>query len=266
MARLRKSDAERRSREAAGPDFSEALARGMRVIRAFNEEARQMTLSELAKAVDLPRATVRRVLLTFVHLGYVEAEGRLFRLTPKVLDLAAAFLSSSAVATVLQPTCERITKELGEACSTAVLYGTQVVMIAHAAPPRFIDVGPGVGFRLPAWCTSLGRVLLAELSPEERDALLDRSDLAPATSHTVTDRGDLLDRIAAAGAAGHAIVDQEAELGFRSVAVPLRRLDGKAVAALNVGARVEAAGLDTLRDRFLPVLQREAAALRTQLF
>ena len=109
-------------------------------------------------------------------------------------------------------------------------------------------------------------MLLAELSPEERDALLDRSDLAPATSHTVTDRGDLLDRIAAAGAAGHAIVDQEAELGFRSVAVPLRRLDGKAVAALNVGARVEAAGLDTLRDRFLPVLQREAAALRTQLF
>ncbi|MEQ8346755.1 MAG: IclR family transcriptional regulator C-terminal domain-containing protein [Sneathiellaceae bacterium] len=265
MARLRVEDAERRSRSTAGPDFSEALARGMRVIRAFNAEARQMTLSELAKHVDLPRATVRRVLLTFVHLGYVEAEGRQFRLTPKVLDLAAAFLSSSAVSSVLQPTCERITRELGEACSTAVLYGAQVVMIAHAAPPRFIDVGPGVGFRLPAWCTSLGRVLLAEQEPAELEAFLAAVEIEAVTPHTVTDRAGLRLRIEAARDQGHAIVDQEAELGFRSVAVPLRRLDGKAVAALNVGARVEAASVETLRDRFLPVLQREAAALRTQL-
>lgn len=265
MARLRAEDAERRSRSGAGPDFSEALARGVRVIRAFSEQAKAMTLSELAEAVDLPRATVRRALLTLQHLGYVEAEGRLFRLTPKVLELAAAFLSSNAVTSILQPTCDRITRELGQSCSTAVLYGAQAVMIAHASPPRFIDVGPGVGFRLPAWCTSLGRILLAQHDEAELDAFLAAADLTPPTARTVTDPAELKRLIREAGAQGYAIVDQEAEPGFRSVAVPLRRLDGRVVAALNVGARVEAASLEDLRDRFLPVLQREAAALRSQL-
>lgn len=249
----------------APTDYSEALARGVRVIRAFNAEARQLSLSELARIVGLPRATVRRVLLTFQHLGYVEAEGRMFHLTPKVLDLAAAFLSSNAVSTILQPVCERVMRELGQASSTAVLDGAQVVMIAHAAPPRFIDVGPGVGFRLPAWCTSLGRVLLAELPVGELAALLDTVELRALTPQTVTERAGLLERIAQAGREGHAIVDQEAEAGFRSVAVPVHRFDGRTVAALNVGARVEAATLADLRERFLPVLRREAEALRTQL-
>jgi len=255
---------EQRTRGAA-TDYSEALARGVRVIRAFNAEARQLSLSELARIVGLPRATVRRVLLTFLDLGYVEAEGRMFRLTPKVLDLAAAFLSSNSVATILQPVCERVMRELGQASSTAVLDGLQVVMIAHAAPPRFVDIGPGVGFRLPAWCTSLGRVLLAQQPEEELSRLLAAVDLAPLTPHTVTDRKRLLALFAQAKADGHAIVDQEAEAGFRSVAVPLHRVDGRVVAALNAGARLEVASLDDLRHRFLPVLQREALALRTQL-
>lgn len=268
MARLRQADADKRQENDFGPDFSEALARGLTVITAFDADRRQMTLSDVAKAIDLPRATTRRALFTLTRLGYVETDGKLFRLTPRILRLAAAYLTSNAVSTILQPACERLCRQFAEACSAAVLDGRDVVMIAHASPPRFIAVGPGVGFRLPAFCTSLGRVLLGAQGPEAVDRFLDglAGDGPAPTPRSLTDRAALRAAILAAGAEGYSLVDQEAELGFRSISVPVQRYDGALVCAINLGVRAEQVPVARMIDEFLPVLRHEAAELKQQLF
>lgn len=265
MARLRAADAERRMQREDRADFLEALARGLSVMMAFNGERRQMTLSDVARATDLPKATVRRALHTLLSLGFVESDGSLFRMTPKVLTLATAYLASNSVSTVVQPLCERLSAQVREACSVAVLDRDEVVMVAHASPPRFIDVAPGVGFRLPAYCTSLGRVLLAALPEDALAAYLAQLDPAPQTSYTLTDKQRLRDTILAVRSNGFSFVDQEAELGFRSVSVPLKRYDGVTVAALNIGARIERASVETMLGSHLPLLRTEAEKLHPQL-
>lgn len=266
MARLRQADAEKRQENDFGPDFSEALARGLTVITAFDAERRQMTLSDVAKVIDLPRATTRRALFTLTRLGYVETDGKLFRLSPRILRLAAAYLTSNAVSTILQPACERLCKQFAEACSAAVLDGQDVVMIAHASPPRFIAVGPGVGFRLPAFCTSLGRVLLGALDDAAVGRFLDELQPTAPTPRSLTRPDDLRAAIVATRAAGYSLVDQEAELGFRSISVPVQRFDGAVVCAINVGVRAEQVATERMMEEFLPVLRREAADLKDQLF
>lgn len=265
MARLRAADAAKRRERADGADFLEALARGISVMTAFNGERRQMTLSDVARATDLPKASVRRALHTLVSLGFIESDGRLFRMTPKVLTLATAYLTSNSISTVVQPLCERISAKVVEACSVAVLDREEVVMIAHASPPRFIAVAPGVGFRLPAYCTSLGRVLLAAMPDGMLDTYLERLDAAPQTEYTVTDKRKLRDAIVTARGHGFSFVDQEAEIGFRSVSVPLKRYDGVVVAALNIGARIERASVETMLGTYLPLLRAEADKLHPQL-
>jgi IclR family pca regulon transcriptional regulator len=265
MARLRAADAEKRQQRADGADFLESLARGLGVLLAFNGARRQMTLSEAARATGLPKATVRRSLHTLLALGFVESDGALFRLTPKVLTLASAYLTSNAISTVVQPVCERLSMQVREACSVAVLDRDEVVMVAHASPPRFIAVAPGVGFRLPAYCTSLGRVLLAALPDAAREQYLERLDPVAQTRQTVTAKERLRAAILAARSQGFAFVDQEAEDGFRSVSVPLKRYDGMTVAALNIGARIERATVETMLATYLPLLRAEAETLAPQL-
>ena len=265
MPRLGRSPAEQMQVEAAGPDFLEALARGLRVIEAFNRERRQLTLSDIARVVDLPRASVRRTLATLVHLGYAEADERRFRLTPRILNLATAYLGSNAMSETLQPAIERLCRDVDEACSAAVLDGDDVVMIAHAAPRRVIGVSAQVGFRLPAVASSLGRVLLAGLDDAALDAFLARAQPAKHTPTTVVGKRELRRSILKARADGFSLVDQEAEIGFRSISVPLRRLDGRTVAALNVGVRSERCALATMRGVFLPKLRALADGLQLQL-
>lgn len=263
MPRLRPSDAARRAREAA-PEISEALARGLAVITAFDAARPRLSLSEVAAKIDLPRATARRALLTLVHLGYAESDGKRFALTPQVLRLASAYLAAGGAA-VLQRACERLSGELGEACSAAARDGADVVMIAHAAPPRFLGAGAGVGFRLPAFATALGRVLLAGLDDAALDAFL--AALAPValTARTVTDRAALRRLVLKTRAQGWAFADQEAEAGFRSIAVPVRRYDGAVAAALNIGVRIEAATQEQMRKVFLPRLLATAKELDGQM-
>lgn len=265
MARLRTEDAAKRAERDLGPDFLEALARGLKVLTAFSAERRQMTLADMARAVDLPRATVRRSLYTLSRLGYIETDGRLFRLAPKVLEIATVYLRTNGASSVLQPCCERIAAEVQDACSAAVLDGEEVVMIAHAAPVRLIAVGAGIGFRLPAFCTSLGRVLLAALPDNALDRFLDRLEPAKITTQTITDRAALRAAILEVRRAGFAFVDQEAELGFRSVAVPVRRHDGVTVAALNIGTRIERASPETMTGSFLALLRAAAASAQPLL-
>jgi len=265
MSRLKQSDADRRALADYSSDFSEALARGITIITAFNADRRQMSLSDVSRVVDLPRATVRRAMYTLAHLGYVEAEGRLFRLTPKVLTLATAYLTSNPVSMVLQPLCERISSSVNATCSVAVLDGGEVVMVARAAPVQPATVGLGVGYRLPAYCSALGRALLSSLPDDRLDAYFDALTPVQLTPSTVTDKGRLRDLVLTARDDGYALVEQEAELGFRSLAMPLHRYDGAPVAAINIGTQMERmTAQDMLRD-LLPLLRAEADSVRNQL-
>jgi IclR family pca regulon transcriptional regulator len=265
MARLRPADAEQRRSRDSGPDFLEALARGLTIITAFDGQHRQLTLSDVARAVDLPRATARRALYTLTELGYVESDGRLFRLTPRILRLAAAYLGSSTVATVLAPACERLSLALDEACSAASLDGDEAVMIVHASPQRFLSGAPSVGFRGPSFCSALGRVLLSGLPDPALDAFLGRLQPTPLTPRTLTDKAAIAAAVRQVRSDGFALVDQEVELGFRSIAVPVRRHDGRLVAALNIGTRMERADLERMTGVFLPALSAAAAELQPQI-
>jgi IclR family pca regulon transcriptional regulator len=261
MTRLRPADADKRQQSGRSPDFLEALARGLSVLTAFDGGAKQMSLSDVARRVDLPRATARRALYTLTELGYLETDGKLFRLTPQVLRLAGAYLGSAGNAAALQTTCDDLCGALDEACSAAVLDGASAVMVAHASPPRFLSSAPGPGFRVPAFCSALGRVLLAARPDVDVKSL----GVQALTPKTVTDSKTLALLILKTGTDGYALSDQEAELGFRSLAVPVRRFDGRVVAALNIGIRIERATPKQMRDGFLPALLKAAAALQDRV-
>ena len=265
MPRVKRTEAEQRTAEEAGPDYLESLARGLRVITAFDRDRRELTLSDVAKLVDLPRASVRRTLHTLIQLGYVETDERLFRLTPRILSLAGAYLLSNPIVDVLQPSIEKVSAQVKEACSAAVLDGQDVVMIAHASPHRVINVSAQIGLRLSAVSSSLGRVVLASMDDRELDRFLGNAQPRKLTAQTVTNKNELRKAIQKARSDGYSLVDQEVELGFRSISVPLKRIDGRTVAALNIGVHSERVSLDTMRDVFLPRLRDTAAALQRQL-
>ncbi|HET9586258.1 MAG TPA: IclR family transcriptional regulator C-terminal domain-containing protein [Bradyrhizobium sp.] len=246
-------------------DFIESLDRGLRVLELFGGGQQPMTLSDLAKAADLPRATARRILFTFERAGFVESDGKLFGLTPRVLVLASSYLASNHVVSVLQPVLDRLSSDAQEISSMAILDGNDVVFIARASPTRIFSAGIDVGYRLPAFCTSVGRVLLSRLPDAELVAALDKMDLAPLTPFTVTDRKLLLKAIAADRAQGYSLVDREAEPGFRSISVPVRRYDGAVVAAINMGAHVDRVSATEMVERFLPRLRDAAASVKSML-
>jgi IclR family pca regulon transcriptional regulator len=265
MPRVKRTRAEQRMADAGGPDFLEALARALRIVQTFNRDRRQLTLSDIARLVNLPRASVRRTLHTLVHLGFAETDGRAFRLSPRILTLASAYLQSNSITDVLQPAVERLSADVGEACSAAVLDGNDVIMIAYASPHRVINLSAQIGLRLPAVSSSLGRVLLAELDDRQLNNLLARIEPQKLTTATVVDRAELLRAIRKVRKDGYSLVDQEVELGFRSISVPLRRLDGRVIASLNIGTHTNRGKLDNMRNVFLPKLRALAAELQGQM-
>lgn len=265
MPRVTRSQTEQRIADSGGPDFLEALARALRIVQVFNRDRRQLTLSDIAKLVDLPRASVRRTLLTLVHLGFAETDGRVFRLTPRILTLAGAYLTSNSISDILQPAVERLAAEVGEACSAAVIDGENVIMIAHASPNRVTNLSAQIGFRVPAVSSSLGRVLLAALDDREIDRLLRRTEPQKLTAKTIVDRAELRRAIREAREDGYSLVDQEVEPGFCSISVPLRRLDGRVIASLNIGTHSDRSSLDLMRKVFLPKLRALAAELQSQM-
>jgi IclR family pca regulon transcriptional regulator len=265
MPRLKPQAAARRAANPLGGDFSEALARGLQIITTFGPSARALTLSEVARRVDLPRATARRTLLTLAQMGYVEADGRLFRLTPRVLELAAAYLSASPAASVLQPCCERLAARYGETFSVAALEGEYAAMVAYATPRRMYMDAPGIGLRLPAFCSAVGRVLLAGLPDAEREKFLLRLRPKAITRRTVTDKARLRSILAQVAADGYALAEEEAELGFRSLAVPVRRAGGAVAYALNTGMHVDRGSAESLQARYLSLLRTAAQQLSAQL-
>lgn len=246
-------------------DFIESLDRGLRVLELFGGGQQPMTLSDLAKAADLPRATARRILFTLERAGFVASDGKLFRLTPRVLVLASAYLASNHVVSVLQPALDKLSSDAQEISSMAILDGDDAVFIARASPTRVFSSGIDIGYRLPAFCTSVGRVLLSRLSDDELTAALDAMDLAPLTPFTVTDKKRLLQAIRSDRAQDYSLVDREAEPGFRSISVPVRRYDGTIVAAINMGAHVDRVSASEMIERFLPPLREAAASVKSLL-
>ncbi len=237
------------------PDFVTALDRGLAVIQAFDATHPFMTLAELSVRTGLSRGTARRFLLTLEELGFVSMDGRGFALTPRVMRLGYAYLSSLGIGEVAQPIVKALSARLDESCSLAVLDGGDVVFVARAEARRVFRTGVTIGARLPAQATSLGRVLLAGLADTELDAWLERLEPVAFTAKTTIDKALLRKAILRARQDGFATVDDELQLGIRSVAVPVPDGNGSVAAALNVGTLTPRTSFATMRNEYVPLLR-----------
>lgn len=243
-------------------DFVASLAKGLRVIEAFRAERPRLAVADVAQATGLDRATARRCLLTLHSLGYADYDGKYFTLTPRILRLGMGALATLPLPQIVQPWLDQLSEKIGQSTSVAILDETEVVYVARAAQKRVMTVGLMPGSRLPAHSTSLGRVLLAALPESEAQTLIERADLTPRTAGSLTAPDELLAELARVRAQGHAIIDQEVEIGLRSIAVPVFDARGRTVAALNTGvAAIQAEPGDLARD-YLPALLKVQEALR----
>ncbi|HEX6138160.1 MAG TPA: IclR family transcriptional regulator C-terminal domain-containing protein [Casimicrobiaceae bacterium] len=251
-------------RDLAGdPNFMTSLARGLAVIRAFSQQRQRLSIAQISLRTGISRAAVRRCLYTLGRLGYVGSDdGRNFALRPRILALGHAYLSSAPLATSAQPLLDQVSAAVHESCSMAILDGDDLVYVARSSSSaRIMSIDLGVGSRLPAFCTSMGRVLLGALTAPELNEFLKRLAAKPYTNRTIVAKDKLRDLIAAAREAGFAVVDQELEIGLRSIAVPVLDARGRPACAINVStqaARVPAADMER---RFLPALRTAAADL-----
>ncbi len=249
------------------PDFMTSLARGLAVIHAFQERKRHLTIAQISHRTEIPRAAVRRCLLTLIKLGYATTDGRTYSLLPKVLTLGHAYLSSTPLAVSSQPYLDRMSDLLHEACNMATLEGDDILYIARSATTqRLISVDLAVGGRLPAYCTSMGRILLAALDDVSLREYLDHVDLQPKTSRTIRTHQELLECLQQVRQQGWCIVDQELEQGLRSIAVPVYDASGQVLAALNVSTSAGRVPRSDLEQRFLPIMLDASRDLSTQLF
>lgn len=244
-----------------GSTYVQSLARGLAVIRAFDADHPQLTLSEVARATGLTRAAARRFLHTLVQLGYVGTDGRLFSLRPKVLELGYSYLASLSLPELAMPTMERLVERVRESCSMAVLDGEEVVYVARVPTKRIMSVAISVGTRFPAYATSMGRVLLAHQDPAWLDDYLARVKLEPLTARTVTDPEQLRNVLDDVRRQGYCLVDEELEEGLRSIAAPIKDNDARVVAALNVSAHISRGSADAIRAELLPPLLETAQAI-----
>ncbi|MBW9120044.1 helix-turn-helix domain-containing protein [Microbacterium trichothecenolyticum] len=248
-----------------GSDVVQSLARGLAVIRAFDAEHPELTLSDVARRADITRAAAGRFLRTLEQLGYVRAAGRTFSLTPRVLELGFSYLSALSIPEIVQPHLERLSREVDESVSAAVLDGGDIVYIARVPTRRIMSVRITIGTRFPAFATSMGRVLLAGLRAGSLDELLEASALPSLTERTLTDPHALRAELDRVRAQGWSLVDGELEPGLRSVAVPLHDRRGDVVAAVNVSTSATRDSVDHVVNEYLPPLQRTADAIDAEL-
>lgn len=252
-----------------GDSYVQSFARGLSVIRAFNAERPAQTLTEVAAAAGLTRAGARRILLTLQTLGYVESEGRLFRLTPKILDLGFAYLTSMPFWNLAEPVMEELSAQVHESCSAAVLDRAEIVYVLRVPTHKIMTINLSIGSRLPAYCTSMGRVLLSALDNETLDATLGAAPLYAHTPGTVTDKDELKKIIARVRTQGWALVDQELEGGLISISAPIRNRQGRVIAAMNISGNAQRTSAKQMVKTFLEPLQQAAqrvssmVALRT---
>ena len=244
------------------PNFMTSLARGLAVIQAFSQRRHHLTISQVSTTTGLSRAAVRRCLYTLSKLGFAGSDdNRHFFLRPRILALGHSYISSMPLATAAQPVLEHISHLLHESCSIATLDGVEIVYIARANVTRIMSIDLGVGSRLPAFCTSMGRAILANLPPEELESVLARIEFKRYTERTITNPAKLTQALRQIRRDGYSIIDQELEHGLRSMAVPIQNPNGKVVAALNIGAHAQRVSIQEMQTKFLPHLRAAAQEL-----
>lgn len=247
------------SKQELGREFVESLARGLTVLTAFGEGRAELTLTEIAQATGLARATARRALITYEHLGLVAPSGdRRFTLTPRVLSLGFPPLSRTTLPDLALPHLGALAARIHEPASLAILVGDDIQYTARVATSRVMSVNIAVGTRFPAYATALGRVLLADAPPTDRD-------LRPLTPHTLTDPTALATALETVRSQGYALVDEELEIGLRSIAVPVRDRTGRVVAALNTATHVSRRTVEEYVHDILPELTTTANDIEADL-
>ena len=245
------------------PNFMTSLARGLAVIRGFSQQRRKMSIAQLSLRTGIPRAAVRRCLYTLEKLGYVGAEdGGAFALRPQILSLGHAYLSSVPLVMAAQPILDQVSATTHESCSLAIMDGDEILYVARSSSSkRIMSIDLGVGSRLPAHCTSMGRVLLAHLADDELSTFLRRVKLAPYTNRTIVSKEQLARTLAGVREAGFAIVDEELEIGLRSIAVPVKDYRGRVAAAINISVQAQRVSSPEMETIFLPPLRKAADEL-----
>lgn len=241
-------------------DTMSGLAKGLQVIESFSPERPRQSITEVARATGLDRATARRCLLTLHLGGYADYDGKFFTLTPRVLRLGTACLATMPLPQIVQPHLDALSERVGQSASLSVLDGAEIVYVARAAQRRVMSVTLMPGSRLPAYCTSMGRVLMAAL-PQDQAAALLTPPLPARTARTLTDPALILAELARVRAQGHAVIDQEVEPGLRSIAVPIRSARGKVVAAANIGVAAFHPDTAAMEAAYLPELTKLQSAL-----
>ena len=248
-----------------GDSYVQSFARGLSVIRSFSAQSPRQTLSEVAGRAQLTRAGARRILLTLQTLGYVQSDGKLFRLTPRILDLGFAYLSSLPLWNLAEPVMEELVGQIKESCSAAVLDGTDIVYVLRVPTHKIMSISLGVGSRLPAYCTSMGRMLLSALTPEAMMKVLQTSERTVRTRYTVTDVDELAVKIAQVRQQGWALVDQELEEGLVSMAAPVTDRAGQTIAAINISGQANRTSAKVMQETMLPLLLATAQSISTRL-
>jgi IclR family transcriptional regulator, pca regulon regulatory protein len=246
---------------ARNTDFVQSLERGLAVIGAFGPDRPSLTLTQVAEITGLNRAAARRFLLTLVDLGYMRSDARRFSLSPKVLELGFAYLSGLSLPQLALPLMEDLVAHVHESSSISVLDGEDIVYVVRVPTARIMSVTISIGTRFPAFCTSMGRVLLAAKSPARLDDYLRTVSLGPRTTRTVRDAGALRTILEQVAEEGFALVEQELEDGLISIAVPIRNASGVVIAAINVSANASRVRATTMRRDMLPALARTAARI-----
>ena len=246
-------------------DIIHGLIRGLSVIECFDEDHARMSITDVAQRTGLERATARRCLLTLAHLGYATYDGKFFQLTPRVLNLGHSYLATTPLPRLIQPFLDELSHATSESTSAAVLEGTDILYVARASTRRVMSINLAPGARLPAYCTSMGRTLLAALPQQEARAILDRSDLVAYTPRTKADIETITLELGVIAAQGFAVIDQELELGLCSIAVPLLDAHGKVVAAINIGAQTARAPVSRMIAQFLPLIRNVQTEVRPLL-
>lgn len=260
------SDVDPAAEETPSPSgqFVQSLARGLAVIRAFDVDHPEMTLSDIARRAGLTRATSRRFLLTLVELGYVRSDGRQFSLTAKVLGLGFSYLSALSLPEIAQPHLEELASIIHESTSLSVLDDTDIVYVARVPARRIMSVRINIGTRFPAYATSMGRVMLAALDQDGLDAYLAHVGIARLTSHTISSHDELVADLAEVRERGWALIDQELEEGLRSIAVPIRH-GSEVVGAINVSTSTSSRTIESIHQDLLPHLLHAAERISADL-
>lgn len=246
-------------------DILGGLAKGLSVIETFNADRPRQSIAEVSAQSGLDRATARRCLLTLAHHGYADYDGKFFTLTPRILRLGTACLATMPLPQVVQPLLDTLSDGIGESSSVSILDGAEIVYVARAAQKKVMSITLMPGTRLPAYCTSMGRVLLAALPETEAAARLGTAALPARTPRTLTDPAAIMVELSRIRAQGHALIDQEVEIGLQSIAVPVLTARGRVVAALNIGLSTSTCPPGKLVAQFLPALQQVQATLRAIL-